>query len=105
MTEDAFNVGMHTLSLNFRREPEADTDDLYWLQLRDLSDKQFAAAVDVVLKTERFFPPIAVLREAAHVVEAAPKALPPVRRTEAEKEQDRARAKRWLDKIKRGMWQ
>jgi hypothetical protein len=65
MTEDRFAKGMKALGVAFGRETGDDVSKLYFGLLKRLTDEQWNRAVTHALTHERFFPPPAVIIEAA----------------------------------------
>jgi len=65
MTEERFAKGMKALGIAFGREVSDDVSKLYFGLLKGLTDAQWNRAVTHALTHERFFPPPAVLIEAA----------------------------------------
>jgi hypothetical protein len=62
---DQFAANMAALGVAFNREVGKPLLNLYWMQLEDLTDQEFAESARLAVQREKFFPPVAVLRELA----------------------------------------
>lgn len=78
MNSDTFKRGIAKLGLAFesRLEDNQARLDLYWEQVRHVGDVEFLAAVEYCIRTCRFFPKIAELREALDGIRRATGASP-----------------------------
>ena len=65
MERETFKKGMMLLSQAYQRDANKDMFTAYWLVLSDMSDESFMNAVERAVKTERFWPTPAVLRDHA----------------------------------------
>lgn len=60
--ETTFRVGIERLEAAFRHDKlSKGSIDIYYDNLKHITNKRFLAAVDKIIKTENFFPSIATL--------------------------------------------
>ena len=65
MNRKIFRKSMGELSLVFNNEVDEYKSELYWENLRDLKNDDFAKAVKFLIQNNKFFPTIAEIRQVA----------------------------------------
>lgn len=101
MTEEVFKQCMAILGKNWPKElPTADQVSLYREFLADLHDSTLKAAIAACIKSCKFFPKIAEIRERAIATLELSGHFPPVAEVAWEEALDKARHWNWIDEVR-----